>query len=231
MAIDHKTITDSEKHTPKGYPDTGSPSTNHVYQYNGSALEFGLVDTGSIASSAVTTVKLDNGSVTNDKVATGTLGAEKFQSGSLNGAVAAALGIDVSPGSINIIPADGQLELINGETSYESYTYAISNSTRSYSVIIFGTGSVTLSFKLRSSDSDKQVNGRVLVNGSQVHAVAASGVYPNPRTFSFTEPVNSGDVITFQCKEDGGQSSMATMNTFEINADKYVPTVAGSVVS
>ena len=81
MAIDHKTITDSEKHTPKGYPDTGSPSTNHVYQYNGSALEFGLVDTGSIASSAVTTVKLDNGSVNNDKVATGTLGAEKFQTG------------------------------------------------------------------------------------------------------------------------------------------------------
>jgi len=69
MAIDHKTITDSEKHTPKGYPDTGSPGTNHVYQYNGSALAFGLVDTGNIAPSAVT----------NDKVANGTLGAEKFQ--------------------------------------------------------------------------------------------------------------------------------------------------------
>ena len=221
MAIDHKTITDAEKHTPKGYPDTGSPGTNHVYQYNGSALEFGLVNTGNITSSAVT----------NDKVANGTLGAEKFQEGGTERAwVAEQLGINISPGSINIIPADGQLELINGETSYESYTYAISNSTRSYSVIIFGTGSVTLSFKLRSSDSDKQVNGRVLVNGSQVHAVAASGVYPNPRTFSVTKPVNSGDVITFQCKEDGGQSNAAIMNSFEINADKYVPTYAGSVV-
>ena len=93
MAIDHKTITDAEKHTPKGYPDTGSPSTNHVYQYNGSALEFSLVDTGSIASSAVTTAKLDNGSVTNAKVATGTLGAEKFQTGSAEDAwVSARIG-------------------------------------------------------------------------------------------------------------------------------------------
>jgi len=148
MAIDHKTITDSEKHTPKGYPDTGSPGTNHVYQYNGSALEFSLVNTGSIASSAVTTVKLDNGSVTNDKVATGTLGAEKLQSGALDGVVAAALGIDVSPGSFNIIPADGQLELINGETSYESYTYAISNSTRSYSVIIFWNRECNIIFQI-----------------------------------------------------------------------------------
>jgi len=93
MAIDHKTITDSEKHTPKGYPDTGSPSTNHVYQYNGSALEFGLVDTGNIAPSAVTTAKLDNGSVTNDKVATGTLGAEKLQTGAAEDAwVSARIG-------------------------------------------------------------------------------------------------------------------------------------------
>ena len=229
MAIDHKTITDAEKHTPKGYPDTGSPGTSHVYLYNGSALEFSLVDTGSIASSAVTTAKLDNGSVTNAKVATGTLGAEKFQEGGTERAwVAEQLGIDVSPGSINIIPAD-QPTLYNGDTSYESYTYAIS-SLKSYSVIIFGTGSVTISFKLGSSNNDRAVNGRVLVNGSQVHAVLASGVDPNPRTFSFTEPVNSGDVITFQCKEDGGQSSVATMYTFEINADKYVPTYAGSVV-
>ena len=229
MAIDHKTITDSEKHTPKGYPDTGSPGTNHVYQYNGSALEFGLVDTGNIASSAVTTVKLDNGSVTNDKVENATLLSEKFQPASFNAAVAAALGIDVSPGSINIIPAD-QPTLSNGDTSYESYTYAIS-SLKSYSVIIFGTGSVTISFKLGSSSSDRAVNGRVLVNGSQVHAVLASGVDPNPRTFSFTEPVNSGDVITFQCKEDGGLPSLANMNQFKINVDKYVQTFAGSVVS
>ena len=219
MAIDHKTITDSEKHTPKGYPDTGSPGTNRVYQYNGSALEFSLVDTGSIASSAVT----------NDKVATGTLGAEKFQERYTERAwVAEQLGINISPGSINIIPANPPA-ITSLLTSYESYTYAII-SQKSYSVIIFGTGSVTLSFKLRSSDSDKQVNGRVLVNGSQVHAVAASGVYPNPRTFSVTKPVNSGDVITFQCKEDGGQSNAAIMNSFEINADKYVPTYAGSVV-
>ena len=217
MAIDHKTITDSEKHTPKGYPDTGSPGTNHVYQYNGSALEFGLVDTGSIASSAVT----------NDKVATGTLGAEKLQSGALNGVVAAALGIDVSPGSINIIPPD-QPELFNFETSYESYTYAISNTTRSYSVIIFGIGSVTISFNLRSSNSDRSVNGRVLVNGSQVYAVTLeSSSYTN---YSFTQAINTGDVITFQCKEDGGQSSAAYLSGFEINADKYVPTYAGSVV-
>ena len=228
MAIDHKTITDSEKHTPKGYPDTGSPGTNHVYQYSGSALEFGLVDTGNIASSAVTTAKLDNGSVTNDKVATGTLGAEKFQSGSLNGAVAAALGIDVSPGSFNIIPADGQLELSNAEASYESYTYAISNSTRSYSVIIFGTGSVTLSFRLYSSNNDRSVNGRVLVNGSQVYAVTNGG---SPLTYTTTQAVNSGDVITFQCREDGGQPSLAYMDNFEINVDKYVQTFAGSVVS
>jgi len=93
MAIDHKTITDSEKHTPKGYPDTGSPGTNHVYQYNGSALEFGLVDTGNIAPSAVTTVKLDDGAVTNDKVATGTLGAEKLQTGAAEDAwVSARIG-------------------------------------------------------------------------------------------------------------------------------------------
>ena len=227
MAIDHKTITDSEKHTPKGYPDTGSPGTNHVYQYNGSALEFGLVDTGSIASSAVTTVKLDNGSVTNDKVATGTLGAEKLQSGALNGVVAAALGIDVSPGSINIIPPD-QPELFNFETSYESYTYAISNSTRSYSVIIFGTGSVTISFRLASSNNDRSVNGRVLVNGSQVYAVTLES--SSYTTYSFTQAINSGDVITFQCKEDGGQPSLAYMTEFEINADKYVPTYADSVV-
>jgi hypothetical protein len=228
MAIDHKTITDSEKHTPKGYPDTGSPGTNHVYQYNGSALEFGLVDTGSIASSAVTTAKLDNGSVTNDKVATGTLGAEKLQSGALNGVVAAALGIDVSPGSINLIPA-GQPSLETTETTYQSYTYAISNTTRSYSVIIFGIGSVTISFKLRSSNSDRSVNGRVLVNGSQVYAVTLES--SSYTTYSFTPIVNSGDVITFQCKEDGGLSSLAYMSGFEINADKYVPTFAGSVVS
>jgi len=93
MAIDHKTITDSEKHTPKGYPDTGSPGTNHVYQYNGSALEFGLVDTGNIAPSAVTTVKLDDDAVTNDKVATGTLGAEKLQTGAAEDAwVSARIG-------------------------------------------------------------------------------------------------------------------------------------------
>ena len=220
MAIDHKTITDAEKHTPKGYPDTGSPGTNHVYQYNGSALEFGLVNTGNITSSAVT----------NDKVANGTLGAEKFQEGGTERAwVAEQLGINISPGSINIIPADGQLELINGETSYESYTYAISNSTRSYSVIIFGTGSVTLSFKLRSSVGDRSVNGRVLVNGSQVYAVTLESNSYTP--YSFTQAINTGDVITFQCKEDGGQVSTATMNAFEINADKYVPTFAGSVVS
>jgi len=218
MAIDHKTITDSEKHTPKGYPDTGSPSTNHVYQYNGSALEFGLVDTGSIASSAVT----------NDKVATGTLGAEKFQEGAAERAwVAEQLGINISPGSINIIPAD-QPSLENSEDTYQSYTYAISNTTRSYSVIIFGTGSVTISFKLRSSNSGRSVNGRVLVNGSQVYAVTLES--SSYTTYSFTQAINGGDVITFQCKEDGGLSSLAYMNTFEINADKYVPTYAGSVV-
>ena len=223
MAIDHKTITDAEKHTPKGYPDTGSPGTNHVYQYNGSALEFGLVNTGNITSSAVT----------NDKVANGTLGAEKFQEGGTERAwVAEQLGINISPGSINIIPADGQLELINGETSYESYTYAISNSTRSYSVIIFGTGSVTIAYYMRTSESPKTVNGRVLLNGTQVQSVSTTaGFADGGLNSSFTQAVNSGDVITFQCKEDGGQSSMATMNTFEINADKYVPTVAGSVVS
>ena len=219
MAIDHKTITNAERHPPLNYPDTGSPSTNHVYQYNGSALEFGLVDTGSIASSAVT----------NDKVATGTLGAEKFQEGAAERAWAAEqLGINISPGSINIIPAD-QPALSNSETSYESYTYAISNSTRSYSVIIFGTGSVTISFKLRSSVGDRSVNGRVLVNGSQVYAVTLES--DSYTTYSFTQAINSGDVITFQCKEDGGQPSLAYMNTFEINADKYVPTFAGSVVS
>ena len=228
MAIDHKTITDSEKHTPKGYPDTGSPGTNHVYQYNGSALEFGLVDTGNIAPSAVTTVKLDDGAVTNDKVATGTLGAEKLQSGALNGVVAAALGINISPGSINIIPAD-QPSLENSEDTYQSYTYAISNTTRSYSVIIFGIGSVTISFKLRSSNSDRSVNGRVLVNGSQVYAVTLES--SSYTTYSFTQAINGGDVITFQCKEDGGLSSLAYMNTFEINADKYVQVFDGSVVS
>ena len=218
MAIDHKTITNAERHPPLNYPDTGSPGTNHVYQYNGSALEFGLVDTGSIASSAVT----------NDKVATGTLGAEKFQEGAAERAWAAEqLGINISPGSINIIPADQPI-LTNNETSYESYTYAISNSTRSYSVIIFGTGSVTLSFKLESSNSNRSVNGRVIVNGSQVYAVTAGG--GTFLTYSTTQSVNSGDVITFQCKEDGGQPSLAYMTEFEINADKYVPTYAGSVV-
>ena len=226
MAIDHKTITDAEKHTPKGYPDTGSPGTNHVYQYNGSALEFGLVDTGSIASSAITTAKLDNGSVTNNKVENATLLSEKFQPASFNAAVAAALGIDVSPGSINVIPA-GQPILETDEGTYQSYTYMLNNLDRSYSVIIFGIGSVTISFNLRSSNSDRSVNGRVLVNGSQVYAVTNGGA---PLTYSTTQSVNSGDVITFQCKEDGGQSSVATMYTFEINADKYVPTYAGSVV-
>ena len=222
MAIDHKTITDSEKHTPKGYPDTGSPGTNHVYQYNGSALEFGLVDTGNIASSAVT----------NSKVANGTLGAEKFQEGATERAWAAEqLGINISPGSINIIPADGQLELINGETSYESYTYAISNSTRSYSVIIFGTGSVTIAYYMRTSDSPKTVNGRVLLNGSQVQSASTTKQgNEGGLNSSFTQAVKSGDVITFQCKEDGGQSNAVIMNSFEINADKYVPTYAGSVV-
>jgi len=222
MAIDHKTITDAEKHTPKGYPDTGSPGTNHVYQYNGSALEFGLVNTGNITSSAVT----------NDKVANGTLGAEKFQEGGTERAwVAEQLGINISPGSINIIPADGQLELINGETSYESYTYAISNSTRSYSVIIFGTGSVTIAYYMRTSDSPKTVNGRVLLNGSQVQSASTTKQgNEGGLNSSFTQAVKSGDVITFQCKEDGGQSNAVIMNSFEINADKYVPTYAGSVV-
>ena len=219
MAIDHKTITDAEKHTPKGYPDTGSPGTNHVYQYNGSALEFGLVNTGNITSSAVT----------NDKVANGTLGAEKFQEGGTERAwVAEQLGINISPGSINIIPADGQLDLINNENTYQSYTYAISNTTRSYSVIIFGTGSVTIGFSLKSSEGDRSVNGRVLVNGSQVYAVTLESNSYTP--YSFTQAINAGDVITFQCKEDGGQPSLAYMNTFEINADKYVPTYADSVV-
>ena len=227
MAIDHKTITDSEKHTPKGYPDTGSPSTNHVYQYNGSALEFSLVNTGSIASSAVTTAKLDNGSVTNAKVATGTLGAEKFQEGGTERAwVAEQLGINISPGSINIIPANPPA-ITSLLTSYESYTYAIT-SQKSYSVIIFGTGSVTLSFRLYSSNNDRSVNGRVLVNGSQVYAVTNGG---SPLTYTTTQAVNSGDVITFQCREDGGQPSLAYMDNFEINVDKYVQTFAGSVVS
>ena len=220
MAIDHKTITDAERHDPKGFPDTGSPSTNHVYQYNGSALEFGLVNTGNITSSAVT----------NDKVANGTLGAEKFQEGGTERAwVAEQLGINISPGSINIIPADGQLDLINNENTYQSYTYAISNTTRSYSVIIFGTGSVTIGFSLKSSEGDRSVNGRVLVNGSQVYAVTLES--SSYTTYSFTQAINGGDVITFQCKEDGGLSSVAYMNEFEINADKYVPTYAGSVVS
>ena len=231
MAIDHKTITNAERHPPLNYPDTGSPGTNHVYQYNGSALEFGLVDTGSIASSAITTAKLGNGSVTNDKVENATLLSEKFQPASFNAAVAAALGIDVSPGSINIIPADGQPSLANGETSYESYTYAISNSTRSYSVIIFGTGSVTIAYYMRTSDSPKTVNGRVLLNGSQVQSASTTKQgNEGGLNSSFTQAVKSGDVITFQCKEDGGQSNAVIMNSFEINADKYVPTYAGSVV-
>ena len=228
MAIDHKTITNAERHPPLNYPDTGSPGTNHVYQYNGSALEFGLVDTGSIASSAITTAKLDNGSVTNDKVENATLLSEKFQPASFNAAVAAALGIDVSPGSINVIPA-GQPILETDEGTYQSYTYMLNNLDRSYSVIIFGIGSVTISFQLNSRFDGAEVNGRVLVNGSQVYAV--NHYSEDNTTYSFTQAIKSGDVITFQCKEDGGQVSTVSMNTFEINADKYVPTFAGSVVS
>jgi len=221
MAIDHKTITNAERHPPLNYPDTGSPGTNHVYQYNGAALEFGLVDTGSIAPSAVT----------NDKVATGTLGAEKFQEGAAEKAWAAEqLGINISPGSINIIPAD-QPGLTNDETSYESYTYAISNSTRSYSVIIFGTGSVTIAYYIQTGEGGKTVNGRVLLNGTQVQSVSTTADGGDGGlNSSFTQAVNSGDVITFQCKEDGGLPNSVTMNAFEINADKYVPTFAGSVV-
>ena len=119
------------------------------------------------------------------------------------------------------------IQWCNNENTYQSYTYAISNSTRSYSVIIFGTGSVTISFRLASSDNGRSVNGRVLVNGIEWYAAYNS----NSTTYSFTQAVSSGDVITFQCKEDGGLSSLAYMTEFEINADKYVPTFAGSVVS
>ena len=220
MAIDHKTITNAERHPPLNYPDTGSPGTNHVYQYNGSALEFGLVNTGNITSSAVT----------NDKVANGTLGAEKFQEGGTERAwVAEQLGINISPGSINIIPANPPA-ITSLLTSYESYTYAIT-SQKSYSVIIFGTGSVTIAYYMRTSDSPKTVNGRVLLNGSQVQSASTTKQgNEGGLNSSFTQAVKSGDVITFQCKEDGGQSNAVIMNSFEINADKYVPTYAGSVV-
>ena len=191
MAIDHKTITDSEKHTPKGYPDTGSPGTNHVYQYNGSDLEFGLVDTGNIASSAVTTVKLDNGSVTNAKVATGTLGAEKFQTGAAEDAwVSARIGSKTVTASNTVrwvAPALPGVSTVNKIFNVSADTQFVGTS-----VIITASGSV------RSVLSLSVTIGayiQILKNGVAEAVNNYSSSTGNNETWTVDVSVSVGDVL------------------------------------
>ena len=195
MAIDHKTITDSEKHTPKGYPDTGSPSTNHVYQYNGSALEFGLVDTGSIASSAVTTVKLDNGSVTNAKVATGTLGAEKFQTGSAEDAwVSARIGSKTVTASNTVRWVAPALQGVYNGVLNTNKIFDVPQDTQfvGTSVIITASGSV------RSVLALSVTNGayiQILKNGVAEAVNNYSSSTGNNETWTVDVSVSVGDVL------------------------------------
>jgi len=203
MAIDHKTITDSEKHTPKGYPDTGSPDTNHVYQYSGSALEFGLVDTGNIASSAVTTVKLDNGavttvkldngSVTNDKVDAGTLGAEKFQTGAAEDAwVSDRIGYYLTEyaatgKSITII-------LFDDPDSYDVNDFLPVEIPGTVTITRPGSVRVTYDYTLSGVGAFENATIEVYRNESMV----AETDFDSPGTASHDISVSSGDVISFE---------------------------------
>ena len=204
MAIDHKTITDSEKHTPKGYPDTGSPDTNHVYQYSGSALEFGLVDTGNIASSAVTTVKLDNGavttvkldngSVTNDKVATGILGAEKFQTGAAEDVwVSDRIGYHLTEyaatgKSITIFLFDDPNSYVRGDDT-PSEIPGTATINRSGSVL------VTYDY-----DTNAEANGfeEALIEVYRNESMVAETIFDEAGTASHDISVSPGDVISFE---------------------------------
>ena len=204
MAIDHKTITDSEKHTPKGYPDTGSPSTNHVYQYNGSALEFGLVDTGNIASSAVTTAKLDNGSVTNDKVATGTLGAEKFQTGAAEDAwVTARIESKTVTASSTVRWVAPRMQ---GSNISNDVLKVIPDRTEfGPSVIITASGTV------RSVISASSGNATVSVFKNNVLAISFSvSDFTGAVTDTQSISVSIGDVL--QISGDTGEDSGDTLN-------------------
>ena len=195
MAIDHKTITDSEKHTPKGYPDTGSPGTNHVYQYSGSALEFGLVDTGNIASSAVTTAKLDNGSVTNDKVATGTLGAEKFQTGAAEDAwVSARIGSKTVTASNTVRWVAPALQGVYNGVLNTNKIFDVPQDTQfvGTSVIITASGSV------RSVLALSVTNGayiQILKNGVAEAVNNYSSSTGNNETWTVDVSVSVGDVL------------------------------------
>jgi len=206
MAIDHKTITDSEKHTPKGYPDTGSPGTNHVYQYNGSALEFGLVDTGNIASSAVTTVKLDNGSVTNDKVATGTLGAEKFQTGAAEDAwVTARVGYNLTE-----YTATGKsitIFLFDDPASYSRNDNPPVEIPGTATINRSGTIRVTYDYA-RGGGSSSNAVIEVYRNGS----IIAGTNFSNAGTASHDISVSSGDVISFRIGDDAGDRTAIISN-------------------
>ena len=206
MAIDHKTITNLEKHTPKGYPDTGSPGTNHVYQYSGSALEFGLVDTGNIASSAVTTVKLDNGSVTNAKVATGTLGAEKFQTGSAEDAwVTARVGYNLTE-----YAATGKsitIFLFDDSTPYARNDNPPVEIPGTATINRSGTIRVTYDYTI-GGGSSSNANIKVYRNGSMV----AESDFGNAGTASHDISVSSGDVISFRIGDDAGDRTAIISN-------------------
>jgi len=181
MAIDHKTITDSEKHTPKGYPDTGSPGTNHVYQYNGSALEFGLVDTGGIASSAVT----------NAKVATGTLGAEKFQTGTTESdwvaANAAAKTVSASGTVRWVAPALPGLSNVNKIFDVPADTQFVGTS-----VIITASGSVRSVLALSVTVG---ATIQILKNGVAEATVNYSSSTGSNETWTVNVSVSVGDVL------------------------------------
>ena len=218
MAIDHKTITDSEKHTPKGYPDTGSPGTNHVYQYNGSALEFGLVDTGNIASSAVTTVKLDNGavttvkldngSVTNDKVDAGTLGAEKFQTGAAEDAwVTARVGYNLTEyaatgKSITIFLFDDPDSYVKGDDAPSEIPGTVT---------INRSGSVRVTYDYDTT-ADASFSEEALIEVYRNESMVAETIFDESSTGTDSHDisVSSGDVISFRL---GGRSGLFSSST------------------
>ena len=230
MAVSHRNLPDSELHNPKGFSNALGKEILYKDTDNATEPSWGPIDSSLIPDDAVVTSAIEDSAVTNDKVADGELGSEKFQSGDEERSwVNQFTGLEVEAGSINIAVGLADYSTENASSSYPTYTYGATGSGQA-SVIVFGSGTVTCGFYLGTDDSGRGAQGRILKNGSQVYEVAndvkatlLTGGYTGGVGYSFDLDIAPGDVITFQCKDDGGLSNTGILFDMTVGANKIVP--------